>query len=65
MWSFNWGVFWAMLPALVIANAIAKVVAILLPWNVTLSLSDSQALQSIVGKLESIESLLEENDSPV
>jgi hypothetical protein len=56
-------VFWAVLAALVIASAIAKVAAIGLPWHVTLSLSDSQAIQAIVGKLDHIASLLErEND---
>ena len=53
MWSFNWGVFWAALAAF----AVAHVVTVGMPLNVTLSLTDFRA---IVGKLESIESYLSE-----
>jgi hypothetical protein len=55
MWQFNWGVFWAVLSALLAASEIVWMVAIVMPLNVTLTMADHNA---IVGKLGSIESLL-------
>jgi hypothetical protein len=57
MWQFNWGVFWAALAALIAASGIVWMIALVLPLNVALTMADHNA---IVGKLESIESLLQE-----
>jgi len=63
MWQFNWGVFWAVLVALVIANKIAKITSFFLPWNVTLADDDSRAIENIAERLESIESSLKRGDN--
>lgn len=60
MWSFDWSVFWAALAAFGIVQLVMHVLAIGFPLNVSLSLYDFQA---IVGKLESIESYLMEQQN--
>ncbi len=61
MWVFNWGVFWAVLTAVLAAILSAASVIWLLstafPLTVSLSMADHNA---IVGKLTSIESLVQE-----
>lgn len=54
MWTFNWGVFWAVLAAILSAASVIWLLSTALPLTVSLCMADSS-------KLDSIESLLQDS----